>query len=94
MSDTQIYAVKDFALFAGEDYYPNGGWGDFKGVFETEDLAKEHYSLILSRESILVDSWAEIVNLQIMASIWFKHRNGKWRRKTEIPVTDKLNTLR
>lgn len=27
--------VKRFVLFASEDYYPAGGWGDFVGSFDT-----------------------------------------------------------
>lgn len=32
--------VKRYALFSGYHYYPNGGWEDFKGFFESvEDAA-------------------------------------------------------
>lgn len=28
------------ALFAGDSYYPSGGWGDFQGMFDSlEDAA-------------------------------------------------------
>ena len=27
--------MKQFLLFAGDQYYPSGGWGDFKGSFDT-----------------------------------------------------------
>jgi len=30
---------KPFALFLGDDYYPDGGWRDFVGFFETIDEA-------------------------------------------------------
>ena len=30
---------KPFALFLGDDYYPDGGWRDFVGFFETMDEA-------------------------------------------------------
>lgn len=29
-----------FLLFAGNDYYPAGGWGDFKGDFDTQEEAE------------------------------------------------------
>lgn len=37
--------MKRFILFAGDDYYPHGGWQDFRGFFDTieecyEKLAK------------------------------------------------------
>jgi hypothetical protein len=31
--------MKRFALFAGSSFYAAGGWGDFKGSFDTEDEA-------------------------------------------------------
>ena len=33
-------AVKRFVAFAGDDYYPCGGWGDFIGSFDTMPEAK------------------------------------------------------
>ena len=34
--------MKRFILFAGDDYYPQGGWGDFRGFFDTiEECLKE-----------------------------------------------------
>ena len=32
-------AEKPFALFLGDDYYPDGGWRDFVGFFTTMDEA-------------------------------------------------------
>lgn len=31
-----------YLLFAGSDYNPNGGWGDYKGDFDSKFLALEH----------------------------------------------------
>jgi viroplasmin and RNaseH domain-containing protein len=33
-----------FLLFAGYDYYPAGGWGDFKGSFDSKEEAEEFLS--------------------------------------------------
>jgi hypothetical protein len=32
-------AEKPFALFLGDDYYPDGGWRDFVGFFTTMEEA-------------------------------------------------------
>lgn len=32
-----------YLLFAGNDYYPDGGWHDFKGSFHTLDGAEAAY---------------------------------------------------
>jgi len=32
-----------YLLFSGDDYYPSGGWQDFRGDFETIEKAKEHF---------------------------------------------------
>lgn len=34
-----------YALFAGDNYYPSGGVGDFIDFFETIEQAKERVSL-------------------------------------------------
>jgi hypothetical protein len=31
--------MKPFLLFAGDSYYPSGGWGDFQGAFATREEA-------------------------------------------------------
>ena len=33
--------MKRFLVFAGECYYPQGGWDDFKGSYEHELEAKQ-----------------------------------------------------
>lgn len=33
--------VKRYVLFAYHEYYPNGGWNDFKGSFDTTYEAQE-----------------------------------------------------
>lgn len=32
-----------FMLFAGDSYYPAGGWRDFIGVFPSVEAAVEHF---------------------------------------------------
>ena len=32
-----------FALFAGENYYPGGGWNDYVGTFDSLDAAYARY---------------------------------------------------
>lgn len=33
--------LKRFLLFTYDDFYPSGGWNDFKGSFDTLEEAKE-----------------------------------------------------
>lgn len=33
--------MKRYALFAGNQYYPAGGWSDYRGAFDTMDEARE-----------------------------------------------------
>lgn len=35
--------MKRYALFAGHNYYPCGGWDDFKGSFDTPEEALALY---------------------------------------------------
>ena len=32
-----------FLLFAGDNYYPAGGWRDFQGAFMSIEAAEEHF---------------------------------------------------
>lgn len=36
--------MKRFALFAGDDYYPGGGWKDFRASFDTEQAAMDSFA--------------------------------------------------
>ena len=50
---------KQFLLFSGGDYYPEGGAYDFKGSFETAEIAvKAHDSNEYN------DGWANIFDLK------------------------------
>lgn len=52
---------KQFLLFAGDDYYPEGGAYDFKGSFETEeDAVKAHNP----NEHDYNGGWANIFDLK------------------------------
>jgi len=31
--------MKRFLVFAGDNYYPEGGWGDFRGAYATKENA-------------------------------------------------------
>ena len=33
--------MKRFALFAGSNYYPSGGWADFEGSFDSVEEAQK-----------------------------------------------------
>jgi len=49
--------MKRFLVFTGDEHYPNGGWDDFVGSFDT--LAEAMDRLILKRAD-----WGQIVDSQ------------------------------
>lgn len=53
---------KMFLVFAGEDYYPSGGWNDFVGSYPTLHEAKE--AAVKQRRD-----WWHIVDLTVMADV-------------------------
>jgi hypothetical protein len=57
--------MKRYALFAGDHYYPSGGWHDFAGFFDSPGQAKARASK-LPREpwERADDKWWHIVDLQ------------------------------
>ncbi len=46
-----------YALFAGDRYYPSGGWEDYRGSFKTADEAMAEVTLVEF-------TWAHVVDLQ------------------------------
>ncbi len=55
-----------FALFAGDVYYPYGGWGDFKGMFTTVEEAKDFFDKgeRWGDDHIHHWNWYQVVNLE------------------------------
>ena len=53
--------MKQILLFAGDDYYPEGGAYDFKGSFETVELALEAHN---PKEHRYEGGWANIFDLK------------------------------
>lgn len=49
--------VKRFVLFAGEQYYPSGGWEDYDSSFDTLEEAK-------TRAQEVTSDWRDIVDLE------------------------------
>ena len=50
-----------FALFAGHDYYPAGGWDDFRGVYESVEAAEAAFRAGDPDESRW--EWGHVVDL-------------------------------
>ena len=50
-----------YLLFAGEDYYPAGGFDDFVGSYDTMEQAKE--------TSLDNKNWAHIVSISVDGTI-------------------------
>lgn len=50
--------MKRFLLFAGMEYYPNGGWGDFRNSFDTLEEAKREILV----EIVQGNDWYQIVD--------------------------------
>lgn len=50
--------MKRFGVFAGQDYYPLGGWADFKASFDTAEEARDYIDYTYQAWD-----WYEIVDL-------------------------------
>ena len=58
-----------FALFGGDDHYPDGGFDDFRGAFATLDEAVSHGNLLLlgaAPAAYTPRDWYHVVDLRIM----------------------------
>lgn len=59
---------KPIMLFSGQDFYPSGGWDDFKGYFENALAAQRWLS---ENEPDASYKWAHIVENNKIISIGF-----------------------
>lgn len=68
--------MKRYLLFAYDDYYPSGGWNDFKGSFDSVEEAKSNIGSYECGE--IVDSQTE-KEVTYYYSPPFSHTGGTWK---------------
>ena len=56
--------MKRYLLFAGQSYYANGGWADWKGTFDTLEEAVAH----LTKLDI---DWFHVIDIQTLKAVKF-----------------------
>ena len=56
-----------YMLFAGQDFYPGGGWNDFRGTFDTIREAVSAYITLLESETL---HWGHVVGTKTMSVEW------------------------
>lgn len=60
-----------YAVFAGNDYYPIGGWSDYRGAYEDAQAAVDiAEALVKGREE-----WAEVVDLIALTVVHVLHKS-------------------
>lgn len=57
-----------FLLFAGADFYPSGGWDDFRGLFNDVESAKLEGRRLVDAEDSLV-MWWHVVSLPTLSMV-------------------------
>jgi hypothetical protein len=65
--------MKRFLLFAGENYYPQAGWANFWGDFDTQDQAVEAGKKTTQGMSVTSDqhdAWFQVVDTQTKHPVW------------------------
>lgn len=72
--------MKRFLLFSNIEFYPNGGWGDFGGDFDSISEAQEH------AKKTVIDEWFEIVDTRIkkiISTATYENGKLKWEYRYE-----------
>lgn len=70
--------MPEYLLFAGDDYYPRGGWEDFQGAFASFGAAE----LALSGEEGA--KWAHVAHDGKIVAAWEREwEDQAWRRLPE-----------
>lgn len=67
--------MKRFLIFSYDQYYPGGGWGDFKGAADTIEEAR-------TVAATLKDDFIEIVDLETLKEVVEAIGSLPWRIKT------------
>lgn len=79
--------IKRYALFAGHHYYPGGGWGDFCGLFDSQDEARAFADGGGVASEYSNPDWAQIVDLLsaklVLEGDYDRRGNGQW--EWEVP---------
>lgn len=71
---------KRYLLFAGEFYYPGGGWEDFHGMFDTPEEAEAQIHAMVG--TYYHQQWAQIVDLLTGTREEYRNRyNTGWERR-------------
>lgn len=55
--------MKRYLVFAGNYYYPSGGWNDFHSAYDTLEEARELTKKMKS-EAGLWEDWCHIIDIQ------------------------------
>lgn len=53
-----------YAVFAGDDYYPHGGWKDFRSVHETLVEADAAADALVRAGDYMSPDWWQVVDLE------------------------------
>ena len=78
--------MKKHALFAGDNYYPQGGARDFRFAFNSVRACRYYYTMKYGYTE--EDSaWAHIVEVKTMEIVW-EFEDGEW---TEVKKSDKYD---
>lgn len=78
-------SFKRYLLFAGVNYYANGGMGDYEGDFDSLDMAQEAGdNLIGTGAQYRYIEWAQILDLETKKT-WTTGwtLNGHWENRDE-----------
>jgi len=71
-----VATADKYLVFAGKAYYPEGGWRDFKGIFDSLEEAREFLDERLVK-SVWGPTWADIVNgLYVVCCL--ERRGDRW----------------
>jgi hypothetical protein len=68
--DCEVPDVKRYLLFTYEDYYPGGGWSDFRGSFDTPEDAME-------AAVTTDDTYAELIDRETLQEVEFKYEDAR-----------------
>ena len=69
--------MKRYLVFAGDTYYPSGGWEDLKKSFNKEDVAVSWAEGWVEADAL---HWAHIVDTEAQTIIWDSTKKGATRR--------------
>lgn len=62
--------LKRYILFAGDYYYPSGGWDDYAASDDDLETLKATADSLVDSNATYGSAWAHVIEAETMTKVW------------------------